>query len=266
MLKCTIIIAFLINPFAKIFTQDTEQSSSFYFYSESEITSKYIFRGIVLEDNPVFQPAVYASYIPKGKFGSVTCGVWFNFSMPHEKILLDEESYVQEKKHFQFSYNETDIYIIHETALKKLTIKNTFALYLFKNETGYPNTTEYILNLGYPAGEFSLLSEFACDISANPGAYVFTHGISWDNEITKNIAFSSAVNIIWGSAKYNNVNAGINKILLNSTGFESSLTYNHSSGFYTKIRYQYNKIHTKELTDIYGYDSWCIGLLAGMIF
>lgn len=269
MLKYTVVIFCLLLHSEIIFSQEPEikkQSSVYYIFTESELCSKYIFRGIVLEDNFVYQPAVYAGYGDPGSAGTISAGVWLNFSMPQKRSLLNEESGEYEVQREPFRHNETDLYLMHEVTIKELSIKNTFALYLFTEETGYPNTTEYILNLSYPLGQLNLLSEFSCDVSAYPGAYVFTHGIGWVSELTKELSFSSLVNLVWGGAKYNSVNAGLEKTLLNSAGTEVSLTYTHKGGFYTKMRYQYNRIIGGEIIQSYGYDTWCFGLLAGYNF
>jgi hypothetical protein len=269
MLKCLVVVIYMLVPFTFIFSQEPDVkdlSSSIWLYSESELNSKYIFRGIVLEDNYVYQPALYAGYDGLGKAGSISAGVWLNFSMPKKQTLLNEESGEYEIQREPFRYNETDLYLMHEVKVKKLSVKNTFALYLFTSQTGYPNTTEYILNLSYPAGQFSLLSEFSCDISAYPGAYVFTHGIGWERDLTKELCFSSVVNLVWGGAKYNSVNAGQEKTLLNSAGTDVSVTYTHEGGFYAKMRYQYNRMLVGEIIQSYGYDTWCFGLLAGYTF
>lgn len=269
MLMYKFFVLILLLPCTLIISQSTstqEKAPALYFYTESEFCSKYIFRGIVLEDNYVLQPAVYAVYEVPDKWGNITAGVWFNFSMPKNQYLPDEVTGENNTLKRPFSYNETDLYLIHEFNLKKLSVKNTFAAYLFTEETGYPNTTEYILNLSYPAGQFSLLNEFACDISAYPGAFVFTHGIGWDKEITRELNFSSVLNLIWGGAKYNMINAGIEKALLNSAGIDVSLNYSHNAGFYTKARYQYNKILGSDMTQIYGKDTWYFSLLAGYSF
>lgn len=269
MLKNIAVIFWLLIPYSFLFSQEPvseDQGTAFYIYTESEFCSKYIFRGIVLEDNRVFQPAVYAGYTAPGKLGTFSAGVWFNFSMSNDQNLLNEITGEYEIYKKPFTYNETDLYLMHEMTFKELSLKNTFAVYLFTEETGYPNTTEYILNTSYPLGQFSLANEFACDISAYPGAFVFTHGLNWENEITDGLCFASGVNLIWGGSKYNSVNAGIKKVLINSLGLDASLTYSHRSGFYTKLRYQYNKIPEDDIRQSYGYDTWFFGLLAGFTF
>ncbi|HWA06620.1 MAG TPA: hypothetical protein VG961_08735 [Ignavibacteria bacterium] len=269
MLKYLAAVIYILAPFIFVFSQEPDikdPCSAIWLYTESELNSKYIFRGIVLEDNYVYQPAVYAGYDGLDKAGTISAGVWLNFSMPRRQSLLNEESGGYEKLRQPFRYNETDLYLMHEINVKKLSVKNTFAVYLFTEETGYPNTTEYILNLSYPAGRFSLLSEFACDISAYPGAYVFTHGIGWDTELTEDLNFSSVVNLIWGGAKYNGVNSGTEKALLNCAGGDFSLTYSHNSGLYAKLRCQYYRMLEDEIVQSNGYDTWCFGLLAGFNF
>lgn len=266
MLKYIAVFLYLLHSYTFIFSQVTdinEQNPAFWLYTESEFCSKYIFRGIVLEDNYVFQPAVYAGYDSYGNAGTISAGIWSNFSMPQNRSLLNEENGEYEFYQKPFTYNETDIYLMHELTYKKFTVKNTFAVYLFTSETGYPNTTEYILNLSYPAGPLSLQCEFASDISAYPGAFVFTHTIGWEGIITQSFSFSSAINLVWAGKKYNYVNAGIESTAINSFGYDASITYTNNTGFYSKLRYQYNKNPDSRIRQFFGYDTWFISLLAG---
>lgn len=269
MLKNTAVALFLLFPFTLLFSQGLdikEQNPAFWLYTESELCSKYIFRGIVLEDDYVFQPAVYAGYDGFGKAGTISTGVWFNFTMPQKRSLFNEEIGEYEFFRRPFTYNETDIYLMHELTYRKLTVKNTFAVYLFTSETGYPNTTEYIMNLSYPAGPLSLQNEFACDISAYPGAFVFTHGVGWEGAVTPALSLSTAVNLVWAGNRYNGVNAGEETTAINSFGFDASVTYSHNAGFYSRLRYQYNMIPDSRLRQTYGYDTWFISLLGGFTF
>lgn len=269
-MKRVVFTIFMLQTFItssqELSTLKDEQSSPFYIYTESDICSKYIFRGIVLEDNFVFQPAVYGGYSLPGNFGTISTGVWVNFSMPHKDMLIDETSGESEVIDEPFRYNETDIYLIHEFYTGKLLIKNTFAAYLFTKNTGYPNTTEYILNLSYPVNKFNLLSEFACDISAYPGAFVFTHGIETEINLSNEFSLNTSLNLVWAGAKYNEVNSGTPKVLMNSAGTDIALIYSHMNGFYTKLRWQYNRMLDEDIRLYNGIDSWFIGFQAGYAF
>ncbi len=258
-----------------------ESNSNTYFElnAENEFCSKYIFRGLTVEDNFVYQPALYLWYGKEDAVNKIGTGVWFNFRMPHKNISnensdIENSSLISDNTksiYKPFNLSETDLYLMHQAAIYDLTLKNTAAVYLFSGEE-FENTAEYIFNASYSlhervtGSELIIGSEFACDIYASPGALIITHSLSFEKNITEFLSLNTSFNLVWASAKYNYVNADINKSALNSAGTELNVTYSPSEIFYAKLRCQYNRYIDGLIAEEHGKSSSFLGITAGFNF
>lgn len=236
--------------------------------SENEFCTSYLFRGLEVEDNFVYQPAVYFWYGKTGSVNKYGAGVWLNFRLNRKPATgiqnIDEPGFQDfPNSSTGFKLSETDLYLMHQAEFNAFSIKNTAAIYLFSGNDGFENSAEYILNASYSLNDLSLSGEFACDFAANPGAMIFTNSVSYEKEIYKNFSVFTSLNLIWASAKYNFVNSGIDKSAYNSAGIELALTYQPADVFYSKIRYQYNSYIDKNLRESLGFKSSFWGFTAG---
>lgn len=243
---------------------------------ENEFNSNYLFRGLTVEDNFVYQPALYVWYGKEdavNKFGS---GIWFNFRMPHKYFIeenpeAENNSYTTSEPvslYKPFKLSETDLYLMHQAEIEDLTFKNTAAFYLFAGND-FENTAEYIFNFTYlinekiTKSELTIGSELAVDLYAAPGAFIMINSLSLNKEITQYFSFNTSFNLIWASAKYNYVNADVSKTALNSAGIDASMIFSPSEIFYTKLRCQYNRYIDGIIVEKLGYNSFSLGLTAG---
>lgn len=225
---------------------ETEEAKNPTFCFEADINSRYIYKGIVYSEKLVYQAGFTATY------REFSAGVWGNINSP------------------QFNrpneLTELDVYVSRGFNIGRLQLNNTAAVYFYYDEEESPTTAEYILYASYPAGPLTAFSDISVDIAEYAGAYLVTHGISYEQMLTPELYLNSDLSLSWASGKYNTAYIGFERSAVNYTWIDISLTYYHKSGLYIKPHFQYNLIPDKRLHEYTGKYNSFYGLLAGFTF
>ena len=162
-----------------------EEGDSLSFEFTMDYPSKYIWRGIEVNDDPVLQPGLSAAY------GDFYLGFWGNYD------LTDGGR--------EDNFSEYDWYGGYSTGLtEKLSIDLGFIYYYFPSTHGDSDTTEVYVGLAYDC----LLSPYITayyDVDEVNGFYV-TAGIGHSFVLTEDekLTLDLALSIGWGDEDYNN--------------------------------------------------------------
>jgi DNA-directed RNA polymerase subunit RPC12/RpoP len=168
-----------------------EEENGLSYGADAGFFSKYVSRGVVTTDGPVFQPDIWVSY------KSFTFSVWGNIDMTDVNGLGG-------------NFNEADYTLDYSGSLNKLSYSAGLTYYTFPH-TGADDTSEVYLGLGY---DFPLNPKIAVyyDFWQADGFYgVFSLGHSFGlpkvwNSVEASLDLSAQVGL--GSKNFNSFNFG----------------------------------------------------------
>jgi hypothetical protein len=210
---------------------------------ETDFNNKYIWRGIIFDEGFVIQPDVWVSY------RNFTLGAWGNIAM-HDI-------------HHSGRLNEIDLSLSYEYSLLRCDIENSFMYYNYPHQSDSPATGEFFFGIGYPVGEFKLITNFTFDVVEYPGAIFVENGIEFNTPLIKEISLTSSLNLGWASRKFNETYVGVSKTTMSMISVNLTLTCYPMDGLYLKPHIQLNKIIDKDLYVSLNRRSSLFGLLIG---
>lgn len=245
-----LLCALLMLPCIELFSgqNDTVDASvpGIQYCIETDNSSRYIFRGIVLNRNFVVQPGI------SGNYKNFTAGLWGNIKT--------------ESAGYNTGIDEVDMYFSHEFTFSGISVNNNVSVYLYSSGNPFPNTAEYMLKASYFTGPVGYTSELAIDIMEYRGAYILTESINYENAFTEHLYFNTALSLSWAGSKYNSVNSGYERAGFNYAAIDLSFTYYMNSGIYIKPHIQYNRLVDNELQEFTDKETSFFGLLLGYSF
>ena len=211
--------------------QLTDKESTFTYGAEMDFNSRYVWRGLLLDDGPVGQPSAWVS-----AFG-FTLTAWSNVAMTNTSGgsgLLSGG--------LTMAYNRD---------WEKLKIEAAIEAYTGQQapDIEAQNTMESSLKLSYPAGPLRIFTTHAFDVLAYRGSYFGEAGLEYAKQITKSTEFTISVRSGWASAKFNDVYIGVNKSAFNFVGVEGSLTYYLGRRMYFRPHVEFSSITDRILRE-----------------
>lgn len=213
---------------------------------ESDFCNKYLWRGITYNKGFIMQPNVWLSY------NDFTLAVWSNIT------LHDINDSVKR--------NEFDFSISYKYSFMNLEIDNSFLYYIYPGQSDSPPTGEFYVGLGFPIGNFKLVTNFTVDAMEYSGAYYVEHGIEYENPLTSDLSISSSLSLGWASKKFNDTYIGVSKNTLSIISGNISLTYYPLDYLFIKPHVQLNRVIDKDLYSYLNKSSSYFGLAVGMEF
>ena len=165
---------------------------------EADFVSRYVWHGLALSDGPVLQPSVWAS------FAGFMLTPWAN-------VALHEDS-------ARAGLNELDFTLDYSRDFSDLTVNPSFSVYLYPNQADAVPTGELAVALSYSVGPVSAFTDQSFDVIATPGAYFGDAGLSFENELARNLSVEASARAGWASARFNDANIGVNRAALNMGG------------------------------------------------
>jgi len=211
---------------------------------ETDINTKYIWRGITVNDGLVIQPYVWASY------RNFTLAAWGNITA--------YDRFATARRH------EIDLIAGYNYSIGKLQVGHTIMFYLYPNVEKSPATGEFYLDLAYPLGDFSLVSQAAADFMTYFGSVYFQHGLKYGKALGEKLTLGASAVFSWATRKFNSSYIGVDMTAANLAGLNLDLTYNPDGLFYFKPHLQFNRTLTRELSEKIGKYPWFIGLVIGI--
>lgn len=239
-----IILVFTLNTIF-LSAQPREEnfvSESTLLNAETDICSRYYYKGVALSSGPVLQPGFSLSA------GNLTAGVWGSLGRNDGR---------------PFTLCETDIYASYEFSLSSITFNNKLAAYLYPEAEGYPDTGEYILLCSVSNQGITAFSEVSIDLIAYRGAFVVTHGAAYSRSLFPGAELESTLSVSWAGSRYNGVNYGVEKTAMNCAQADLGLIYSMQGGVYLNPHFHYFFTIDKELRGSEKYGVFYFGLKAG---
>jgi hypothetical protein len=182
--------------------------------AEADMNSRYIWRGIIFEDNPVAQPSLWAS------FRSLTLSLWSNH-------VLGQEIGVG-------IGDEIDFTVAHEHDWRLLTSGLEFAYYLYPGEDESPATGEFTLSVSRSIGLLTASTRHTFDVLEYRGAYFGDASLSFEHEPLQGLDFEMKALAGWASAEFNEAYIGISRSALNLAGMELAATIRVAGPLYVR--------------------------------
>jgi hypothetical protein len=235
--------------------QVTDKESTFTYGAEMDFNSRYVWRGLLLDDGPVGQPSAWIS-----AFG-FTFTAWGNVAMTSAsggafEPLPPPPPPPQSNASMTSAaggagLNSGGLILTYDRDWKKLKIETELDAYMgrMSSDIENRNTMEGSLKLSYPAGPLRIFTTHAFDLLAYRGAYFGAAGLEYERQITKNTEFRISGSSGWASAKFNDVYIGVNKSAFNLAGVEGSLTYYLGKHMYFRPHIEFSSITDRLLRE-----------------
>ena len=204
--------------------QSAEKQSSFTYGAEMDFNSRFVWRGLLLDDGPVGEPSAWISA--------------FGFTLTaYSNVALTSASGGAGLK-------ATGLTLTYDRDWEKLKVEAALDGYMGRQSSDFEsqNTMEGSLKLSYPAGSLRVFTTHAFDVLAYRGSYFGDAGLEYGRQVTKNTEFTIAVRSGWASAKFNDVYIGVNKSAVNFVGVEGSGAYYLGSRMYFRPHIEFSSI------------------------
>ena len=166
--------------------------------AEASVVSKYLWRGVALNEDPVFQPSVTVG------LGGLSLNIWGN---------MDLTDY-QEKK---YNLTETDFTLDYSLELPLLSLSAGALRYQYHDLPGYSSTTELYLGAVYGVPGSPSLKIYQ-DVDEAKGTYVEA-GVSQSLPVSPLASLEVSASLGWGSTKHNRYNYGMPEMKSGLTDF-----------------------------------------------
>ena len=245
-----LILALFFMTFTELIAGETDSilsgSGSISVNAEAGFFSRYIYRGIIMQDNYVFQPGINVAY------SSFSAGIWCNVNTPRNSAPLE--------------LTETDISLSHGFSLHSFSFRNSAAVYFYTGNEYYPPTAEYTLGADFYTGNLKFYTDVTLDFAEYAGALLAVHGITYERTLNKRFYLYSSASISWAGSKFNRVNTGLSKTTFGSIRLDVSVYYYPSQNFYITPHYQFNLVPDKEMQDCIGKQNSFFGISTGYSF
>jgi hypothetical protein len=204
--------------------QLTDKESTFTYGAEMDFNSRYVWRGLLLDDGPVGQPSAWIS-----AFG-FTLTAWSNVAMTDASGVA--------------GLNSGGLILAYDRDWEKLRLEAALDAYMgrMSSDIESRNTMEGSLKLSYPAGPLRIFTTQAFDVLAYRGSYFGEAGLEYAKQITKSTEFTISGRSGWASSKFNDVYIGVNKSAFNFVGVEGSLTYYLGRRMYFRPHVEFSSI------------------------
>jgi uncharacterized protein (TIGR02001 family) len=210
----------------------------------TDVNSKFLWRGISVNDGLVLQPDLWASY------KNFTVGMWCNatiFDRNHDPKDL-----------------ELDPYFGYSWSIGNLQIEHSVMVYYCIGEQVAPTTAELFLGVTYPIGDFAINTIIAADFVAYFGSLYFEHGLFYEKQLNDKFTLGSSAVFGWGNGKFNDsYETGTTKTALNLFSLNAELTYNPKGIIYFKPHLQIGRTLDSEISTYLSKYPWFCGLLIG---
>ena len=230
-------------------SEHSEDDRGLSFGTETDLSSDYAWRGMVLGNRPVVQPSIWIS---AQRFTLIASRNLTPASTPESLPL-----------------HATDLTLTYGRDWKNLRIEPAIEGYLNGRLAGVhdPNTMEGQLKLSYPAGPLRVFTIHSFDVLAYKGSYFGEAGAGYERRVTNRTSFAVSFRSGWASSKFNDAYIGVNKPAFNFVGAEGSFTRYLNRYLYLQPHFEFSNIVDRELRQqLSRPTSISFGLAIGMEF
>ena len=211
------------------FSEHSEDNWRLSFGTETDLSSEYVWRGMVLGNRPVVQPSIWIS---ARRFTLIASRNLTPASTPESLPL-----------------HATDLTLTYGRDWKNLRIEPAIEAYLNGRLAGIhdPNTMEGQLKLSYPAGPLRLFTIHSFDVLAYKGSYFGEAGAGYERRVTNKTSFAVSFRSGWASSKFNDAYIGVNMPAFNFVGAEGSFTRYLNRYLYLQPHFEFSNIVDRQL-------------------
>jgi len=243
-------LGFVLSP-PPVFAQDqpSEKARPTPYGAEIDVSSGYVYRGLVISDRPVVQAETSVS----GRVG--TLSVWTN-------ITLAETSDGARPQIL-------DVELTRAHHWGKLTIEPGLEAFHYHDPLSIDTalSMEGSVSLSYQAGPFRLLTSHSVDVLAYRGAYFGEAGIEVDRRVSQRVKAEGSFNTGWASSTFNDAYIDVAKSAFNFVGVEAALTAYLKPRFYFRPHFQFSTIVDRALrAELARPTLFTVGLAVGVEF
>src|SRR5260370_37976658 len=197
--------------------------------AESDLSSGYVWRGLVVSDRPVVSPAVWI------------CTSGFTFIAASTLALSNTTEGTRP--------SVTDLILTHERDWNKLKIEPTFETYWYRDPLGIATSRsmEGSLKVSYPVGPIRLFTAHSFDVLTHKGAYFGEAGIDYERHFSQKSELATSFHTGWASSTFNDAYVGVNKPAFSLVGLECSFTHRLKPHFYLRPPLEFSSIVDRQL-------------------
>jgi hypothetical protein len=167
--------------------------------------SRYLWRGIVIDEYPVFQPSAWIA-----GYGFELDG-WSDFALPNPET--------------RFRCEELDFTLSYSAELAGLSLEPQAAAYVFPGATPSSPTGELSVRLSYPLGPVELSTSHSVDVLLTPGAYFGDLHLTFTHPLAASLLLAADIGTGWASSRFNEANLGVAQSAWNTAGGELALEW-----------------------------------------
>jgi hypothetical protein len=181
---------------------------------ESDLASRYIWRGLAFSSGAVTQNSIWFT-----KWG-LTASLWSNYDIGSADV--------------NPRLNEFDLGLAYESSFHNFDFQSSMQSYFYPSQPEAPSTGEFSLNLSYG---FPLLQPFTTqtfDIKAYRGAYFGELGLQASQDFDEKLSADLTVEMGWGSAKFNQAYIGEVGSAIDLASCQANMTWSLVKSLYLR--------------------------------
>lgn len=198
-----------------------------------------MWRGITYNNGLVLQPEAVVNY------KSLSFSVWSNITVWDVDAVKS---------------NEIDFCLSISQSLLNFDIESSLNYYNYIKQEGSPNTAEFFLGIGYPAGNFNFFARGYVDIIAYSGAVYGEVGAEYEKELSEHFSFSATLLASIASKKFNENYLEFSTGAFNIATGDLTITYSPFKNFSIEPYFQYNMTINEDLRELLNTHSGFIGI------
>lgn len=242
-------LVFAQDPAVPSSEEQPREGAKITYGAESEFSSAYVWRGLVVSDRPIDTNAGWIS----------VAGLTF---IAADTLALSNTTEGTRPR-------VTDLILTYERGWKKFKIEPTFDTYWYRDPLSIPasRSMEGSLRVSYPLGPTRLFTTHSVDVLTHKGAYFGEAGVEYEHHFSKKSELAVTLDTGWASSSFNHAYIGVNKPAFNLADLECSFTRYIKPHLYLRPRFEFSSIVDHQLRASLSHpDFFTFGLAIGVEF
>ncbi len=215
------------------FAQDDtefEAEPSLTYGLESDLTSRYMWRGLACSPDAVSQNSFWL-----GSHG-LTASLWSNYDF--------------QAVEGSPSLNELDFGLAYELTVGRVSFEPAIQAYYYPDQAELPWTSEVSVTMSTSVGSFQPFMTHSVDIKEYSGAYFGELGIEYGRSLWSAGEFHALAEVGYGSSKFNEAYLGLAESAFQLYQFEADLTVSLSEKWYMRPHIGYSWIASDTFAEL----------------
>ena len=227
-------------------TETSEEDGGFSAEVSVDVLSDYVWRGIICNGNPVWQPSVTLGY-DAGDFGSLSVNVWQSYDLTHKRGTLNNSRR-------SCGIQETDYTLSYANSIGPVGIEVGHIWYTFPNNNGHSDqdlyaTVSYENDIVTPSA--SAYWNYSDSAGTDVSAVYFSFGLSHDFALTDALTLTPRAELGFGDHAYTGSKGGT-ELTDQTVGVAASYAVTEWLSLGAQINYTWTPSHTLRHEDYMG--------------